>query len=184
MKFVYSLIIKNTTGCLQLNYLLVFVLFCLHNVWKKVSCKISFLTDVDKSKVVLVHVVKAYRGSRLGVELHSFLTSAVGEGERSTSRPGRFNPQGNNSGIGCRVSPRVSLDGFVDEKISYPWRDLNTAQSIPEPGRCTDLLSWQLVVNASVKSLVRLRGLNSPKWLQSWDITGPLLDKYQRPHLE
>ena len=92
---------------------------------------------MDKSKVVLVHVVKAYRGSRLGAELHSFLTAAVGGNKRSTS-PDRFNPQGNNPDIGCRMGPRVSLDGFVDEKISYPWRDLNPAQSIPESDRCTD----------------------------------------------
>lgn len=92
---------------------------------------------MEKSKVVLVHVVKAYGGSSLGVELHSFFTSAVGGGERSTLRPGRFNPQGNNPGIGCRVGPRGSLNGFVNEKISYPWRDSNHAQSIPQPGRCT-----------------------------------------------
>ena len=35
------------------------------------------------------------------------------------------------------MGPRVSLDLFVDENISYPWRDLNPAPSIPEPGRCT-----------------------------------------------
>jgi hypothetical protein len=47
----------------------------------------------EKSKVVFVHVVKAYRGNTAGVELHSFLTSAVGGGERSTSLPGRFTPK-------------------------------------------------------------------------------------------
>ena len=36
------------------------------------------------------------------------------------------------------MGPRVSLDGFLDEKVSYPWRDLNPSQSLPEPGRCTD----------------------------------------------
>jgi hypothetical protein len=43
----------------------------------------------DKT-VVSVHVMKAHGG--VEVQLHSFLTSPLNEGEESASRPSHFNP--------------------------------------------------------------------------------------------
>jgi hypothetical protein len=43
-----------------------------------------FIPSVRNGKVVLVHAMKTYWGA------YSFLTSALAEGEWSTSRPDRF----------------------------------------------------------------------------------------------
>jgi hypothetical protein len=63
------------------------------------------------------HVIKTYGG--VAIKLHYLLTSALGGGEWSASRPGRFNAgeislgtQGKES---C-VSPRSGLDELAKEK--------------------------------------------------------------------
>jgi hypothetical protein len=65
-----------------------------------------------------------------GVEayLHTFLTSALGEGEWSASQPGRFTPRERAPGtrsIGGWVGPRTALDAVVKRGIPSPCRDSN-----------------------------------------------------------
>jgi hypothetical protein len=61
------------------------------------------------------------------VQLHSFLNSALDEGERLTSLPLDLRP-GNNIGthrIGYWVGPKVTLDIFETEK-SFHFREFET----------------------------------------------------------
>jgi hypothetical protein len=56
----------------------------------------------------------------MDVYLHAFLTFALGGGEWSASRPGRFTPMEKSPGthwIGGWVGPRTVLDAVVKRKI-------------------------------------------------------------------
>jgi hypothetical protein len=70
--------------------------------------------------------MKAYWGS--GVELHAFLTLALGRGEWSASRPRRFTPWEGAPGtnwIGGWVGPKAGLDTVVKRNIPSLFRDSN-----------------------------------------------------------
>jgi hypothetical protein len=58
-----------------------------------------------------------------GVQLHTFLTSALDGSEWSASRPGRFTPRERAPGIhwiGDWVGTRAVLDAVVNRKIPSP----------------------------------------------------------------
>jgi hypothetical protein len=62
--------------------------------------------------------MKAYGGA--DVSIHIFLTSALGGGEWSASRPGRFTPEKRAPGIhwiGGWVDPRAGLDDVEKRKF-------------------------------------------------------------------
>jgi hypothetical protein len=62
--------------------------------------------------------MKTYGG--VDVETHVFLTSAIGGGEWSASRPGRFTPGERDPGthrIGGWVEPRVGMDDVEKRKF-------------------------------------------------------------------
>jgi hypothetical protein len=66
---------------------------------------------------------------------HSF-TSALGGGEWSASRPGRFTPTERAPGthwIGARMGPRAVLDAVVKRKIPSPRREPNPRTAIVQP---------------------------------------------------
>jgi len=62
-------------------------------------------------------------GGRIGgneAEPHSFLNSALDEGEWSTSRPGRFTSRDERRYL---FGPGAGMDGLQKRKISEPSRD-------------------------------------------------------------
>jgi hypothetical protein len=78
--------------------------------------------------------MKMYWG--VEVELHAFLTSALGGGERSASLPGRFTPRERALGvhwIGSWVGSRAVLDTVVKRKIPSPRRESNPRTPIVQP---------------------------------------------------
>jgi hypothetical protein len=82
--------------------------------------------------------MKAYRG--VEVQLYAFLTSVLGGGEWSASRPGRFTPKERTPDthwIGGWVGPRAVLEVVVKWKIPSPSRKSNPItpifQSVAQP---------------------------------------------------
>jgi hypothetical protein len=64
----------------------------------------------------------------VGLYLHAFLTSALGGGEWSASRPGRFTPRErvpNTHWVGDWVGPKAILDTVVKRKIPNLRRESN-----------------------------------------------------------
>jgi hypothetical protein len=77
------------------------------------------------------------------VQLHASLTSALGGGEWSASRPGRFTPGERVTGthwIGSWVGFRAVLDAVMKRKIPSPCRDLNPHH----PARSQALYHWAM----------------------------------------
>jgi len=69
---------------------------------------------LDAVRCLNKHALKIYWGS--GLQLHTFLTSALDRSESSASRPGRFTAGEIAPGIHCiggRVGPRAGLDAVV-----------------------------------------------------------------------
>jgi len=80
---------------------------------------------------------------------HIFLTSALDEGEWSTSRPDQFTPYGKSPC--CQLDrrmggPRAGLGAVVKRKIPSPRRDSNCRSSSPaqrNPWRAKNVLSYK-----------------------------------------
>jgi hypothetical protein len=78
----------------------------------------SLYVKYHRKKFAPFHAMKGYRG--VEVQLHSFSTLALDEGQLSTSCSGRFTPE-RNAGThltGDWVSSRASLDVLEKRKIS------------------------------------------------------------------
>jgi len=116
-----------------------------------------------KGKVFAVHTMKAYRGRE--VQLHSFLSSVLNEGERLTSLPCRFNPVNTmvplNRGLG---GPRSRSGRFEKRKKSV----VSTWIWIPVHPACT-LVAMKYAPNPSTRTcclqtwLCAQISLNQPK---------------------
>jgi hypothetical protein len=93
---------KTNTVALQNNFIL------------KVKVKLSLCLSQH-------HAMKTYWGVEL--QLHAFLTSALGGGEWSDSRPGRFTPRErapSSHWIGGWMGPRTVLGTVVKRSIPSP----------------------------------------------------------------
>jgi hypothetical protein len=82
------------------------------------------------------------------------LTPALGGGERSASRPGRFTPRDRSPGthwIGGWVGPRAVLDAVARRKIPSPRRESNPRTPIVQPvaQRYTDWAITALINHSS-----------------------------------
>ena len=84
--------------------------------------KCNYFPCKERCKVVPVHVMKPYRGSR--IQLHSFLTSALDGGGWSTLCPGQSTSGKNLSiqWIGSWVDPRATLNDLKKRKTLVPAR--------------------------------------------------------------
>jgi hypothetical protein len=110
------------------------------------------------------------------VQLHSFLTSALDKGERSTACPGCFTP-GKNAGIywiGKCVDPKGGLKVLEKRKIACRFRVWNPGPPVPHSSRYTyalpghfqeDNLPFFICKNACSKYEQAFISLNLPDGL-------------------
>jgi hypothetical protein len=106
-----------------------------------------------------VHAMKAYWG--VEVQLHSFLTSALGGGVWLTSRPGRFTPQKRTLvSTGDWMGPRPGLD--VSEKRKRPF----VLTGIRTP-------IWSARSSLVTISSQKIQGGRKPIWRNVWVTSAP-----------